>query len=183
MDIVAKFSSGGANGGGLGVPTATTFPGFPKLWHPVQMYMSWTAISGHTFFGSKKEDEHNGHMPLVGARGADWPSLPGDNPHPDWVFSSPPFDASSFSSVMCWIQGGMGSNADPAQGGFAGMAVTTETTASGYVGSQRRADNHEGNNRVTIDLSGLSGIHYLHLIDKNSGGWGWTLFPGCEFFQ
>ena len=114
--------------------------------------------------------------------GDDWHA--GDASHCKWVLSSPPFDASSVSDITCQIYGGQGTSTGLQSGttDFLGIAVTSSTD---YITSARRSSTGDGGEAVNLhlaSLSGLSGNHYLHLIDDYSGGWGWMVVTQCVFY-
>jgi len=176
VDVAAHFGKLA----GTGVAFGSTFP---SHWLPPQMLLGWTLLSGMTWYGIAN-DQMDATKPMFNLQQRDnvLPNKAEDGAATDWVLSSPPFDASQYSKVSCATMGGTGSNADPSQSGFLGIAVTTATTAaSAYVSSARRSSSGGDQAWVEIPLSSLSGTHYLHVIDKHSGSWGWFGVTYCNF--
>lgn len=115
----------------------------------------------------------------------------GEDSHDDLIMSSPPFDATSYSTLKCSTIGGTGggwttSGTPSWENNFMGVAVSTSGTAASasyYQTGQNRAYNDEHCcQAISIDLSSYTGTHYFHLIDtltNQVGGWSWIAFNGC----
>ena len=126
-----------------------------------------------------------------------------DSGHQVMVARSPAFTVNvHVSSVQCRTLGGIGGGASLASSssflgatssalGFMGIAAHNTATDSYDCSASRTIRGHNGDGGgscpdpceewISMDLTSLSGVYTVDLIDAYDGSWGWIYFVECQF--